>query len=184
MSVFSEPMSYFQAERIGRVPEDVAARWLGQSVFVTEELRWTADLVRLRLKQAMAGLETLVGRVGPSQKTGFWPPTGYDKGFLQSLTDAERQKWYRDQNYVERGLPMQEIGRVEEAMRWPSRYLSGERHDDQRRALQMWCWCRAKRQPFSRFYAALGCSKRVADYRVQAAIDVILEGLVREKVLP
>ena len=62
------------------------------------------------------------------------------------------------------------------------RYLAN--HDDERKALQVWAWCKARREPFSQYYRIV-CDHRSTAYRRRdSAFEIILAGLIKDRVRP
>jgi hypothetical protein len=150
-------------------------------------MEWSKELVRERLKEAARGIERIVGRIGPSAKTGFWP----EVALFADTTAADRNIIYQAELDGTRAPARptgaggdRDVSQMEQAVYWPALYLASEDHDDARRALQIWVWCEARRQSFSEFYKALGCSRRTANRRVDDAMALILLGLIRDGVDP
>ena len=173
-------------EILGRLPEDQAARLIRQVVIRRAELKWDADLVKLRLREAARGCERLVGRIGPSKKSGFWPEMTVEfADQVAMLGTKELDAFYRAKNRTQRGgLGDREISRIEEAIEWPSRYLSADEFENERTALKVWTWCEAKDESFARFFR-IACEHRsTALRRRDRAFEIILRGLIRDGVLP
>ena len=165
----------------GRISDARAARLLAGVIIRTEEVRWSTDHVRLRLREAARGCERLVGRVGPSSKGGVWPQTMVEWGELVEMAGAGTLKGFQD---ARNGGAEREISRIEAALQWPLRYLGAAEHEPARKALQLWLWCEAKNEAFGEFFRALGYSRRTAYRRRDAAVEAILKGVIRDKVLP
>jgi len=165
----------------GRISDARAARLLAGVIIRTDEVRWSTEHVRLRLREAARGCERLVGRIGPSSKGGFWPQTMVEWGELVEMAGAGTLKGFQD---ARNSGAEREISRIEAALQWPLRYLGADDEEPARKALQLWLWCEAKNQAFEQFFRALGCSRRTAYRRRDAALETILEGVIRDKVLP
>lgn len=187
LSGIESEASAYMSESGGRFSEERAARLLASAVIGTVVIEWTKELVRERLKEAARGIEKIVGRVGPSEKGGFWP----ESAMFADLTDADRNIIYQAELDGTRAPSSsgaaggdRDVSRMEQSVYWPALYLSADGHAEARMALQCWCWCEARRQPFSDFYKSLGCSRRTANRRVDEALLIILEGLNRGGVEP
>lgn len=182
----SEAAAYM-SENGGRFSDERAARLIGHAALGVVIVEWTKELVRERLKEAARGIEKIVGRVGPSEKAGFWP----ESALFADLTDADRNIIYQAELDGTRAPARmtsaggdRDVSRMEHSVYWPALYLSADDHAEARMALQCWCWCEARRQPFSDFYKSLGCSRRTANRRVDEALAAILAGLIRDGVEP
>jgi hypothetical protein len=160
-----------------------AARLLAELAIRTEGPRWTVDHVRLRLREAARGCERLVGRVGPSGAKGFWPQTMLEFSDLVEMAGSGTLKEFQDQRNAGAG-GARDISDLEEAIQWPIRYLAAPAHDAARAALHCWLECEARNWTFGEHYARLGCSRRTAYNRRDVAFAAILEGVVRDGVLP
>jgi hypothetical protein len=178
-------VSDFEEDASGRFSPERAARLLASSVIRTAELQWTVEHVRVRLREAARGCERIGGRVGPAAMKSFWP----DSALYTDATDFDRNAIYeglRDKTRVERTREGAggaiEISRILEALEWPMRYLGRPEHDLPRKALALWNLCEARNLSFSRECLTLGCSRRTANYRVDAAMRVILDGVIRDGV--
>jgi len=171
----------------GRLSPELSERLLRSVTFSRQaELRWDAELVKKRLQEAARGCERLVGRVGPSRKSGFWPDMTIEfADQVAMMGTKELEAFYRAKNRAQRGgLGDREISRIEEAIQWPSRYLSADACANERQALKVWIWCEAKDESFSRFYVIACTHRSTALRRRDKAFDLILEGLLRDGVLP
>lgn len=172
----------------GRISDARAARLLAGVVRRSGEMRWSTDLVRLRLREAARGCERLVGRVGPGRKSGFWP----EPWLYADVTDSDRNTIYeglRDGTRVERSREGAggsiEISRILGALEWPMRYLGAPEHAEARKALQCWLKCEARNLSFGEeSVRALGCSRRSAYRRRDAALEVILAGVMKDGIPP
>lgn len=170
---------------LGQLPDDQADRLLRQTGFFRQaELKWDEDLVKLRIEECARGVERLVGHIGPSRKSGFWPEMTVEfADQVAMLGTKELDAFYRSKNRAGRGgLSDRDISRIEEANRWPITYLQD--HEDERMALWIWTWCKARNQRFSEHYRQVCTHRSTALRRRDRAIRIILEGLIRDGVLP
>lgn len=175
----------------GEITDADAARMFVSLSRRRAELAWTVELVKVRLEEAARGCERLVGRVGPKAiKAGGWPdwelwgdPTMHDRNCAyEGARDGTRGP---DRRALGRGGASEiEVSRIEQAILWPAHYLSAPRHEDNRKALQLWLWCCAKNKSFDEFHRALGVSRMTAYRRIDRAAKTILEGVERDGVLP
>lgn len=176
------------AEVPGRLSDERAARLLAGVVIRTAPAQWSIHHVRVRLKEAARGCERIVGRVGPRNDRGFWP----DPALYANASAEERNIWFfaerdgtRAPPPIQRGAGSAfEISRIFEAIAWPSRYLSEPSHDKIRMALHCWGWCEAREEPFDEYFRTLGCSRRMAYYRIEAALGKILDGVITDDIEP
>lgn len=184
-------MSENRDDDFGRYSDAEAARLLVQLTGRRAELRWSVDLVKLRLEEAAKGCERLVGRVGPKGiAAGAWidyelygaPETFDQNSKWEGAREGTRGPDWRAM--ARGGASEIEISRIEQALRWPAIYLAAPKHDDNRKALQIWLWCCARVESFSEYYKALGCSRQSAYARMDRAARTILEGVIRDGVLP
>lgn len=174
------------ADLDGRVSDARAARMLGQVVFRTEELRWTPDLVKARLREAIVTVERVVTRPGPSRKTGFWPSdVAIEWGDqLARLAGGEMARTHSERNRAQVGASEREISRMEQAIRWPAVYLGADALWLEREILQAWLTCEVSTQDWRTVSIAVGGSRRTADRRRLRAFEIICNGLVKDGVLP
>ncbi len=70
--------------------------------------------------------------------------------------------------------------RMDEALLWPMRYVSGD--DKAAEALKLWLWCEARNQPWSRFGAAICGSRGASNRRLDRALRLICAGLLKDGV--
>jgi hypothetical protein len=191
MSSDMAAMSDFSEDADGRFSPERAARLLASSVIRTAELQWTVEHVRVRLREAARGCERLVRRVGPGAMRSFWPdPALYatEVEFSDQVTALQagaKQARAGGAPLAHMGVGGdREISRIEEAIYWPMRYLGAPEHDNARTALRLWIECEARNWAFSRECLTLNCSRAAANRRVDAAMRVILEGVIRDGVRP
>ncbi len=157
-----------------------------QGVVVTRqaELQWSADLVKARLEEAAEGAERLSCRVGPSRKMTSWINWELHK----NLSDFDRnaraegvRKGTRSADRMRISMSDREISRIEEALMWPARYLQDD--VEARKALQLWSWCIARNEAWSRFGAAEFGSRGASNRRLERAFRLIAGGLEKDRVL-
>jgi hypothetical protein len=175
---------------VGRVGQARSARLLAGVMLRTEAPQWSRELVKERLKEAARGIERYVTKAAPSRKSGFWP----DPFLYAGASMADRNTIYEGERDGTRGpsrsalnyggLSAGEIARAEQAILWPSRYLSDPEHEHPRMALRCWAWCEAYRVNFQDQCAELGCSRMTAYRRLNAAFDVILAGVKMDGISP
>jgi hypothetical protein len=185
-SLQSESEAYM-SERAGRFSDERAAHLLARAALGPVVLEWSKELVRERLKEAARGIERIVGRVGPSSDTGFWP----EVALFADATAADRNIIYQAELDGTRAPARltgaggdRDVSRMEAAIYWPAFYLKEDRFNEQRWALKIWGECEATKTSFSEYFRVLGCSKRTAYRRVNEALLVILDGLIRDGVEP
>lgn len=168
---------------LARVSDARAARLLAGVTIRTEGPRWTVEHVRIRLREAARGCERLVGRVGPGSARGFWPATILEWGELVEMAGAETLEDFQNARNAGAG-GARDISDLEEALRWPILYLAAAEHEAPRMTLHCWLECEARRWAFDEHYKRLGCSRRTAFRRRDAALSIILEGVIKDGVLP
>jgi hypothetical protein len=182
---------HFDEDANGRFSDARTARLLASSVMRTAELQWTVEHVRVRLREAARGCERLVRRVGPAAMKNFWPDPALfatevefsDQVTALQVTQKPQRAGATPLSHMGAGGD-REISRIEEAIYWPMRYLGAPEHELPRMALQLWALCEARNLSFSREFLTLDCSRAAANRRVDAAMRVILEGVVRDRVRP
>ncbi len=176
----------FDKDHLGRLSKERSARLLeGVKIAQRAELQWTPDLVKKRLEAAAEGAERLSGRAGPSKKITAW----IDFRLFRNLSDFDRnaqaegvRKETRAPDRMRISMSDLEISRIEQALEWPARYLQ---HDEEaRKALQLWSWCIARNEAWSRFGGAEFGSRGASNRRLDRALRMICAGLVRDRVLP
>lgn len=172
-----------EEDDVGRFSPERSARLLAQGSGADEGPEWSVDKVRDRLLEAAHGCERLGGRIGPARLKGFWP----DIDAFRDMTPADRRE--RELAYIAgtrppersaRPLDPRRITRIEEAIEWPGRYLGADEHIQPRKALQTWLWCDVRGQKFGATCRLIGLSPRTAYWRRDAALRVILEGVIRD----
>ena len=169
----------------GRVSDARAAQWLASVSFETTP-EWSVELVRSCMRNAARGIERVVGRVGPSSKSGFWP----DPEAYANATAADRNIAFQSQQLGSHAPSRDAAGdslnisRHELAIYWPARYLSADEHEAKRLAVHLWGWCEARNESFDNYYPALGCKRRMAQYRLHDGFEAISAGLIRDGVAP
>ena len=168
---------------LGRANDARAARLLASVTIRTAAEGWTVEMVRARLREAARGCERLTGRVGPANGKGFWPAVCVEFSDLVEMAASEALKDFQDSRNASAG-GARDISAIENALCWPWIYLSEDSLLEPRKALQLWVWCEARRQAFEEHSKGLGCSRRTAFYRRDAAFRAILAGLERDGVRP
>lgn len=178
-------MSDFAEDASGRFSPERAARLLSGVESVEADDGWTVEKVRDRLLEAAHGCERLSGRIGPARLKGFWP----DVDSFRDMTPADRRErelaviaGTRPPDRSSRPLDPRRIARIEEAIEWPGRYLDADEHARNRKALQIWLWCDVRNQKFRATCLHVGLAWRTAYWRRDAALSVILEGVIRDGV--
>jgi hypothetical protein len=179
-------MSDFAEDASGRFSPERAARLLSGVESADAEAGWTVDKVRERLLEAARGCERLAGRVGPARMKGFWP----EIDSFRNMTPADEMErelaviaGTRPPERSSRPLDPRRIARIEEAIEWPGRYLGSDAHALNRKALQTWLWCDVRNQKFGwACGAVLRCGRASGYRRIDAALRVILEGVIRDGV--
>ncbi len=178
--------SHFDEDGAGRFSDDRSARLLeGVVVSRQAELAWSPDLVKRRLEEAAKGAERLSGRVGPRAKLTTWP----DWELLKNISDFDRNARAEGVRFGNRAadknriaLTDVQITRIEETLMWPGRYHGDA--EEARRALQLWSWCVARNEAWSRFGAAEFGSRGASNRRLDRAFRIIAAGLAGDRVLP
>lgn len=180
------PWDELEEDASGRFSPERAARLLSGVESAESEAGWTVEDVRERLLEAARGCERLAGRVGPARLKGFWP----DIDSFRDMTQADRRErelaviaGTRPPERSARPLDPRSVARIEEALEWPGRYLAAEAQALNRKALQIWLWCDVRNQKFGwACGAVLRCGRASGYRRRDAALRVILEGVIRDGV--
>lgn len=145
-----------------------------QIAAVPVEEQWTADMVCWRLIDAAKTAEAVVGRPGPTQRSTAWP--GIVRDFVDLMghkaEDAERPR-----RYISRARIM----RMEEALLWPTRYVSDHR---QRLVLAEFLRARAQRKSFTEAIKRRRWSRATAYRTRDRALAIIAMSLMRDGVKP
>lgn len=176
------------SDPLGRVSDARAARMLGQAMFSIEEQRWSPQLVKARLKEAVGVIERIERRPGPSQKSTIWPadvaPDFGEQVAMVANGGLEAMQRERNATPAHVGADIREISRAHQAIAWPLRYLSGDRLRPERRALQAWMWAEAVGESWERAATAMaGGSKRTAYRTRDRAFEIICRGLLKDGVV-
>lgn len=163
-----------------------SVRLAASAVFVTDELRWSPDLVAARLREAARVIERTVTRPGPSRRTSKWPaePMREFSDQVGMAGSGELAKAQAARNAPARGgYSDHEISRAEEAIRWPALYLAGDATAAEREVLQAWMTCEASEtMSWEQTAPAVAGSKATANRRRRRAFEIICAGLVRDGV--
>lgn len=176
------------SDPLGRVSDARAARMLGQAMFSIEEQRWSPDLVKARLKEAVSVIERIERRPGPSQKSTIWPadvaPDFGEQVAMVANGGLEAMQRERNATPGHVGADIREISRAHQAIAWPLRYLGGDRRSAERAALQAWMWAEATGDSWERAAVAVsGGSKRSAYRKRDRAFEIICRGLLKDGVV-
>lgn len=169
----------------GRLSDAERARMLAGAVIPDGERRWTVEEVENRLLECARDGERVISAPGPSQRVTFW----IDAQLFRGVTDFERNAMAEGIRERKRApargrfvLDARAHTRIAEAVEWPMRYLAD--HDDERRVLQVWGWCKANRESFSRWHK-LACGNRsTANRRLARSFEIIMIGLVKDGARP
>ena len=172
-----------RGEFLGKLPDDIAAQLLAGSTFQPLERRWTVEEVKARLIEAARNHERFIRKEGPSRKLTHWIDwrlfRNMDSFDRNAQAEGIREKT-REPDRFRGGHTSLEVSRIMEAIEWPMRYLAD--HDDEREILSVWFWCEARHQPFSRFHKQACASRTTAYKRRDASFEIILAGLIRDRV--
>ena len=168
-----------------RLSDAERSRLLAGAIVPGDGRRWTVEEVQNRLLECARDMERVTSAPGPSQKMTFW----IDWQLFRGVTDFERNVMAEGVREKKRApargrfvLDARAHSRIAEALEWPMRYLAD--HDDERKALQVWAWCKARREPFSQYYR-IACDHRSTAYRRRdGAFEIILAGLKKDGVQP
>ena len=182
-----------------RIEGATAAKLIGDAMIRTEELRWTADLVKVRISEAAQLCERITPAAGPSRKSGFWPgvmelpdATEDEKGYGAKLGEQVRllQEGLLSTfaamrgNKPRGGADIKEITEMNAAIQWPAIYLSATIEEEPRRALNAFWLVEAHDLPRGDAWKYGGFnSERTYDRRLEDACEAILAGLLRDGVL-
>lgn len=170
-----------------KIADARAQRWIGDVLVQVQAERWTVPIVRARLSEASKGIQRIVRRPGPKGDRGFWPAT------ITVLTKADENEMYQagqlsdffdEHNRSVVGMDRRKVTRVVEAIAWPATYLSDDAHEFKRHALQIWMQCEAFGWKWGRHSKEISSARSVANRQRDRAIEVIMEGLMRDGVLP
>lgn len=168
-----------------RLSDAERARLLAGVVIPDGERRWTVEEVENRLLECARDGERVISAPGPSQRVTFW----IDAQLFRGVTDFERNAMAEGIRERKRApargrfvLDAQAHSRISEALEWPMRYLAD--HDDERRVLQVWGWCKANRESFSRWHRVACEHRSTANRRLSRSFEIILTGLIRDGARP
>lgn len=99
---------------------------------------WTPEHVQARMIEAFDVLLRSGVTVGPSRKSGFWPPVVHE---FSDLIDQQAREDAEARGRIVRSRPTSdEASRMEESLAWPMRYLTDPLHGD---ALTLFALCKA-----------------------------------------
>ena len=168
-----------------RLSDAERARLLAGAVIIDHDRIWSVEEVMNRLVECARDGERVISAPGPSQRTTFW----VDWQLFRGVSDFERNAMAEGVREKKRApargrfvLDARAHSRISEAMEWPMRYLAG--HDNERAVLQVYMWCKARREPFSRFHH-IACDHRSTAYiRRDRAFEIIMGGLIADGVQP
>lgn len=168
-----------------RLSDAERARLLVGAIIPDGSRRWTVEEVENRLLECARDIERVTAAPGPSRRVTFW----IDAQLFRGVTDFERNAMAEGIRERKRApargrfvLDGRAHSRIDESLEWPMRYLAA--HDDERRILQVWCWCKASRESFSRWHK-LACEHRsTANRRLARSFEIIMDGLVKDGARP
>ena len=146
---------------------------------------WVPRTVEKRLIEAARLTLTTTGPVGPKAYGSAMPMYQRDwTDWLAQLDEAGKDladvKIERDERPARPGATSRQITRMEEAIRWPIKYLEGL--PGPRKVLAVYLRCRAYRKPFGRACKRLGWSRATAYRARDKALALIAQGLNRDHV--
>ena len=155
------------------------------SNFTPVERRWTVEEVQNRMIEAARHHERFIAKAGPRQKLTFWIDwrlfRNMDSFDRNAQAEGIREKT-REPDRHGGGATGLEISRVMEAIEWPMRYL--REHDDERAIISVWFWCEARNESFSRWHKQACAHRSTAYRRRDRGFELILAGLIRDRVSP
>ncbi len=149
----------------------------------TVPARWTLVYVMERMEE---GFRTLARLPLPTRPRGYinsMPVHLYDRGDLNAqLETAELERLARIRNRV-RILPSPaEIARMEEALHWPSAFLSGEHFHHVARAVNLGALWAAFDTDVDKALARLKTTRRTFNARQLHGLRIITTALIRRRV--
>ena len=169
----------------GKLPDDLAALFFQSETFAPLERRWTVEEVQNRLIEAARNHERFIAKSGPSKKLTHWIDwrlfRNMDSFDRNAQAEGIREKT-REPDRYRGGATGLEISRVMEAIEWPMRYLAD--HDDERAVISIWFWCEARNEAFSRWHKQACVHRSTAYRRRDRAFEIILAGLIRDRINP
>lgn len=164
-----------------------AARWLAAQQWerrFSDAGCWTAIQVKAQIKEAIDVCERTTRRDKPSERTGFWPASQIEwDDMIGQVQTGELFELYRSRNSRGAGVVSRaEIARMEQAIRWPAEYLADDQFREQRKALQVWAFCRAYGLPLQQIVKRLKRPYSTMNALRDDALLIITCGLVKDGV--
>lgn len=110
---------------------------------------WDPEDVRLRLEEAMVVIGSAPGRVGPATYGSAWPE--FRKTFSDYVSEEQGgEEKPHDAPKQRRATTNEEWTRADKVVRWLATYLDHQQLIPQRKAVQLWMFCKARKRPFRR----------------------------------
>jgi len=145
--------------------------------------RWSFIHVMDRLEEAFRTLARLPTPTRPRGYINSMPFYLYDRADLNSQLDTcELERMARLRNRVRIPPSPDEIGRMEEALRWPTEYLSGAEYDRVARAVNLGALWAAIDADVDRGLRRIKLTRRTFNARKLQGLRIITQELIRRRV--
>ena len=143
--------------------EPAARAWL--QVFEAGSLYrgWHPADAEWTLETSHKLLRRLGGRIGPGGAKGFWP----------AMLDVEVQASTR------RRIAPSEVSAMDAAVGWAWAHLGADRHENERRAVQRWCFCVETGASYTKFLREGGYVRQTEQTRRRRGLIIIAAALCR-----
>lgn len=166
------------------VDPETQRRWLDRECEQPKELpdRWTPEHVADRLVEAFETLRATPARTHPKEFGNGWP--GYREEWTDwlaqaELTESERADREYARNRVRIPPSSEKVSRMDDALRWPLRFLATGNLRDQERSkvLLIWAFCKANGRSIRAARRRFGWSSSTFHRLRQDALDTVAASL-------
>ena len=144
---------------------------------------WTGPHVGVRLVEGLRTLALLPTRRGPREYGNHWPDWIYEWEDLlaqQEIEQEEKDRANRKQNWTRLSPSSIEIGRMEQTIAWPARYLRGV--PQLLRTIQLVSLSRSRHRDMEWAARRLRLPRRLVRRWNGEGLDKIALGLIRDRV--
>jgi hypothetical protein len=142
---------------------------------------WSWSHIIERMEEAFRTLRRLPAPTGPRGHRNSMPTYDYDRGDLNAqLETYEVERLAKLRNRVHLRPPSDEISRMEQAIWWPAKYLSGA--EDLARAVNLSAMWAAMDMDVDKGLRRIKTTRRLFNDRKLRGLCIIARGLTRDRV--